>query len=60
MFQEPFSAFVGSVWSVVVFIPTTTGNDLQLQKDSYLRSHPSLFLSYLSSSERASISLFNV
>ena len=42
------------------FIPATTANDLQLRKHFYPRSYPLHFLSYLNSSEWASISLFNV
>ena len=34
------SAFVGSAWSFVFFIPTTTTNDLRLRGIFYIRSYP--------------------
>ena len=47
--------FVGSAWSFVFFIPTTTANDLRLRRIFYSRFYPLHFISYLNSSERASI-----
>ena len=53
------STFVGSTWSFVFFIPTTTANDLRLK--GFLPQMFSItFLSYPNSWEKASISLFNV
>ena len=54
------TTFVGSVWSFGFFIPTTTANDLWLWRIFYPRLYPLHLFSYLNSSERASISLFNV
>ena len=54
-----FQAFtlVSSEWSFCFFIPATTANDLRLWRIFYTRFYP---LHFLNSSERASISLFNV
>ena len=53
------STFVGSAWSFGFFIPATTVNDLRLRRISISDLiHYIIFLS--NSSERASISLFNV
>ena len=49
------STFVGSVWSFVFFIPSTTANDLRLQRIFYPRFYPLHLFSYLNSWERASI-----
>ena len=59
IFHKKHSTFVGSAWSFVFFIPATTANDLRLRRIS-IPDFIHYIFSYLNSSARASISLFNV
>jgi len=54
------STFVGSAWSFVFLIPTTSANDLWLWRIFYPRLYLLHLFSYLNSWERGSISISNV